>query len=512
MRIHVTFTDRVGITQEVLALLGARNLNLDAVEMIPPNVYIDAPDLSQTVLDELNYALLRVEGVKAVELVDMLPGQRRRLQLDALLAAMSDPVLAVDPGGYVLLANHKLVSLYGSDPTGEPLSNLFAAPDLAKSLVEKNFRLPMCEVNFKGHDLLLDATPIIGTTQSARLLAGGLLTLYPPSRIGERLASLHHDHAEGLGALLGKSPVLEQLKTRLHKVAGLDAPLLIQGETGTGKELVARACHTMSARRDAPFLALNCAALPESLAESELFGYAAGAFTGAQRGGKPGLLELSDRGTVFLDEVGEMSPYLQAKLLRFLSDGCFRRVGGDREVHVSVRVLCATHRNLERMVAEGSFREDLFYRLNVLNLTVPALRERGQDILLLAEHFLRQACEQIQRSSCCLAPSTYPLLLNNRWSGNVRQLQNVIFRAAAICEGDVIDCDGLELAGTELISQKADSEAVVSLEAAVQDFEKSLLERFYLAYPSTRQLAHRLQTSHTAIGQRLRKYGIGSRS
>lgn len=512
MRIHVTFNDRVGITQEVLSLLGARNLNLDAVEMIPPNVYIDAPELSQAVLDELNYALLRVEGVKGVELVDMLPGHRRRLQLDALLAAMSDPVLAVDPAGYVLLANPKLVSLYGNDPTGEPLSNLFAAPDVAKSLVEKSFRSPICEVNFKGQDLLLVSTPILGTTQSSRLLAGGLITLYPPARIGEHLASLHHDYAEGLNALLGKSPALEQLKARLHKVAGLDAPLLIQGETGTGKELVARACHTMSARRDAPFLALNCAALPESLAESELFGYAAGAFTGAQRGGKPGLLELSDQGTVFLDEVGEMSPYLQAKLLRFLSDGCFRRVGGDREVHVSVRVLCATHRNLERMVAEGSFREDLYYRLNVLNLMVPALRERGLDIILLAEHFLRQACEQIQRSPCRLAASTHSLLLGNRWSGNVRQLQNVIFRAAAICESDVIDCDGLELAGTELFNQKTDSEEIVSLESAVQNFEKSLLERFYIAYPSSRQLAQRLQTSHTAIGQRLRKYGIGRRS
>ncbi|NBF03048.1 AAA domain-containing protein [Pseudomonas sp. Fl5BN2] len=512
MRIHVSFHDRVGITQEVLALLGARNLNLDAVEMIPPNVYIDAPDLSQAVLDELNYALLRVEGVKAVERVDLLPGQRRHLQLDALLAAMSDPVLAVDPAGYVLLANPKLVELCGREPAGEPLSQLFAESVLAQTLIDKGFRLPMCEVNFMGQDLLLDATPITGGAQHRRLLAGGLLTLYPPSRIGERLASLHHDHAEGLDALLGKSAALKQLKARLHKVAGLDAPLLIQGETGTGKELVARACHALSARRDAPFLALNCAALPESLAESELFGYSAGAFTGAQRGGKPGLLELSDSGTVFLDEVGEMSPYLQAKLLRFLSDGCFRRVGGDREVQVNVRVLCATHRNLERMVAEGSFREDLYYRLNVLNLMVPALRERGQDIILLAEHFLRQACTQIQRAPCHLALATYPLLLGNRWAGNVRQLQNVIFRAAAICEGAVIDCDGLELAGTALVSQQVGPEEVSSLEAAMQGYEKSLLERFYAAYPSTRQLAQRLQTSHTAIGQRLRKYGISSRS
>ncbi len=275
---------------------------------------------------------------------------------------------------------------------------------------------------------------------------------------------------------------------------------------------MAHACHAMSARRDASFLALNCAALPESLAESELFGYAAGAFTGAQRGGKPGLLELADRGTVFLDEVGEMSPYLQAKLLRFLSDGCFRRIGGEREVRVNVRVLCATHRDLERMVREGTFREDLYYRLNVLNLLVPPLRDRGMDILLLAEHFLRQACEQIHRSPCQLAVATHPLLLGNRWAGNVRQLQNVIFRAAATSEGDVIDCGDLELAGTELTGQKAASEEVTSLEAAVQGFEKTLLERYYVAYPSTRQLASRLQTSHTAIGQRLRKYGITSRS
>ncbi|MEE1866799.1 sigma-54-dependent transcriptional regulator [Pseudomonas auratipiscis] len=509
MRIHVTFKDRVGITQEILALLGARNLNLDAVEMIPPNVYIDAPSLSPVVLSELHDALLRVIDVQAVELVDFLPGQRRHLQLEALLAAMSDPVLAVDPNGHVLLATPTLVKLLGREPAGEPLCNLFAEPHLAQSLIDKGFRLPMCEVSFQDQTLLLEATPISG---GADVLVGGLLTLYPPRRIGERLASLLHDPGEGLSALLGESAPLQHLKTRLHKVASLDAPLLIQGETGTGKELVARACHELSTRRGSSFLALNCAALPESLAESELFGYSAGAFTGAQRGGKPGLLELADGGTVFLDEVGEMSPYLQAKLLRFLNDGSFRRVGGGGEVRVNVRVLCATHRNLENMVVEGGFREDLYYRLNVLNLMVPPLRERGTDILLLAEHFLRQACAQIQRSPCRLAVTTHPLLLRNRWAGNIRQLQNVIFRAAAICEGDVIDCDDLELAGTALNSQQGDAQEVISLEAAVQGFEKSLLEKFYAAYPSTRQLAMRLQTSHTAIGQRLRKYGISNRA
>ena len=189
MRIHVSFIDRVGITQEVLALLGARNLNLDAVEMVPPNVYIDAPTLSPLVLEELHDALFRVKGVEDVRVVDILPGQRRHLQLEALLAAMADPVLALDSAGNVLLANPALVELYGREPAGQSVADLFADPALLGSLLEQGFRLPLREVNLNGQTLLLDATPITD--------AGALLTLYPPNRMGERLAALHHDHAEG---------------------------------------------------------------------------------------------------------------------------------------------------------------------------------------------------------------------------------------------------------------------------------------------------------------------------
>nr|WP_314484878.1 sigma-54-dependent transcriptional regulator [uncultured Pseudomonas sp.] len=502
MRIHVSFIDRVGITQEVLALLGGRNLNLDAVEMVPPNVYIDAPTLSQRVLDELRDALFNIKGVQAVTVVDILPGQRRHLQLDALLAAMTDPVLALDSDGHVLLANPALVALYGHEPTGESIGELFSDPGLLDVLLSNGFRLPLREVTLNGHPLMLDATPITD--------AGALLTLYQPSRIGERLAALHHDHAEGFDALLGDSPAIRTLKARAQRVAVLDAPLLIQGETGTGKELVARACHAISDRFNAPFLALNCAALPENLAESELFGYAPGAFTGAQRGGKPGLMELANHGTVFLDEIAEMSPYLQAKLLRFLNDGSFRRVGGEREVKVNVRILSATHRDLDKMVSEGTFREDLFYRLNVLNIAVPPLRERGQDILLLARTFMQQACTQIQRPVCRLAPGTYPALLSNPWPGNVRQLQNVIFRAAAICESTLVDIGDLDIAGTS-VARQSDGE-IETLEGAVEAFEKALLTTLYVSYPSTRQLASRLHTSHTAIAHRLRKYGIPGKS
>lgn len=174
MRIHVTFIDRVGITQEVLALLGGRSFNLDAVEMVPPNVYIDAPTLGAEVLEELREALFGVRGVQAVTLVDILPGQRRRLQLDALLAASSDPVLAVDERGHVLLANPALIALCGREPAGESLGTLFDDPDLQSTLIAQGFRLPMREVSLGGHTLLLDAMPITD--------AGALLTLYQPDR------------------------------------------------------------------------------------------------------------------------------------------------------------------------------------------------------------------------------------------------------------------------------------------------------------------------------------------
>lgn len=508
MRIHVTFIDRIGITQEVLALLVARHLNLEAVEMVPPNVYIDAPAIDVEVLDELRQALRSVDGVQDIQVVGMLPGQQRRLQLDALLHAMPDPLMAVDGEGKILMANPALISLVGRDPEGHFVGELFEAPELQAAMLAHGFQLPMREVIFNGQSLLIDVMPIgeTLTADSSQPAAGALLTLYAPSRLGERLAALHPHHAKSFDALLGDSPAIRTLKARGKRVAALDAPLLIQGETGTGKELVARACHAASLRSNAPFLSLSCAALAENQADGELFGYAPGVASGTQRGGKPGLLELANGGTVFLDEIAEMSPYLQAKLMHFLSEGSFRRIGGEREIGVDVRILSTTHRNLEQLVREGAFREDLFYRLNVLNLDVPPLRERGEDILLLARHFLLQACTQIQRPPCRLAPSTYPALLGNPWPGNVRQLQNIIFRAAAMSDRSVIGLDDLDIARTGL---SYDAEEITSLNEAVEAFERSILEKLYTSHPSTRLLAARLKSSHSAIAMRLRKYGIG---
>ncbi|MFN6998026.1 MAG: sigma 54-interacting transcriptional regulator, partial [Aquincola tertiaricarbonis] len=340
-------------------------------------------------------------------------------------------------------------------------------------------------------------------------VAGAVLTLHAPQRLGERLSALQNYSAGGFETLLGRSAAIRQLKQRAARMASVDAPLLIRGETGTGKELVAHACHAGSRRQAQPFFALNCAALPESLAESELFGYAPGAFTGGLRGGRPGILELADGGTLFLDEIGEMSLYLQAKLLRFLNDGSFRRVGGDREIKADVRLISATHRHLEDMVAAGSFRQDLLFRIDVLQLAVPPLRERTEDILVLAQVFLKRACTQAGRPPARLSRAATQALLGNPWHGNVRQLQNVIFRAVTMTDAAVIDAGDLELADAATAAPPpTDDDGVTSLDDAVSRYERALLQRLWPQYPSTRRLAERLGTSHSAIAQRLRKYGI----
>ncbi len=510
MRISIGFIDRVGIAQEILLVFARRGLNVAAVEVAPPNIYLDIPGLAEDGLEEVARTLSSIEGVSTTRALDLLPGARRSLYFDALLMSLADPVLAIDREGSVQVANAAAETITGLDRerlTGAHLETLVSAPGLVTALAAHDYHLPPREVALGQATYLLESFPIRAPSGG---VIGAVITLHSTHRIGERLSALQNADLGGFDSILGSSAALLETKRRATRMAAVDAPLLITGETGTGKELFAQACHAASSRGEQPFFALNCAAVPENLAESELFGYASGSFTGAQRGGKPGLLELADGGTVFLDEIGEMSPYLQAKLLRFLNDGSFRRVGGDREIRVDVRVISATHRALESMVVEGRFRQDLLFRLNVLQLEVPPLRARPSDILPLARHFITLACNQVGRPPAGLTPEAADALARNPWPGNIRQLQNVIFRAITMSDRRMLDVGDLELA-VATDPARAGADQYDSLDDAVAACERTLLETLYPLYPSTRLLAQRLRTSHTAIANRLRKYGIGGR-
>jgi two-component system response regulator PilR (NtrC family) len=232
-------------------------------------------------------------------------------------------------------------------------------------------------------------------------------------------------------SILGRSDAMQVVFSTIETVANTSSTVLVSGESGTGKELVARAIHFNSLRRDRPFVAVNCGAVPETLLESELFGHVRGAFTGAHAN-KKGLMEVAEGGSIFLDEIGEMPTSMQVKLLRVLQDRRFRRLGGTDEVQADVRVIAATNQDLPKMVSEGRFREDLYYRLNVLSIQVPPLRERIEDIQLLAEHFLAQFAGQMGKPVRALSGPALQLLLDHQWRGNVRELQNAIERAVAL--------------------------------------------------------------------------------
>jgi len=241
--------------------------------------------------------------------------------------------------------------------------------------------------------------------------------------------------------IIGNSPAIQQVFTRMEKILHTDSTVLILGASGTGKELVARAIHFNGPRKEKPFVAINCGAIPAELLESELFGHVRGSFTGAIAD-KPGKFELAHEGTIFLDEIGSMPLQLQMKMLRVLQEQEIERVGGTRHIKLNVRVISATNTDLESQVQQGLFREDLFYRLNVIPIHLPPLRERREDVPLLARHFLRKTCAEMKRPLMTMTPAAFRALEEYGWPGNVREMENVIERTVALTDGEIIDrCD-----------------------------------------------------------------------
>ncbi len=313
--------------------------------------------------------------------------------------------------------------------------------------------------------------------------------------------------------IVGESPTIQALRAQIQSAAPSHGRVLIRGESGTGKELIARAIHRQSLRRDKPFVEVNCAAIPDELIESELFGHEKGAFTGAttKRRGK---FELADGGTIFLDEVGDMSLKTQAKVLRVLQEQTFERVGGTETLSVDVRVIAASNKALEEEIQKGTFREDLFYRLNVIPFEVPPLRERREDLPLLAAHFLRLFSEEYGKREKSLSPGAMDLLLQHPWPGNVRELRNVMERMVIMVQGDTIQDSDL---GPSLRARPAAAEAPAdqvmewdgTLREARERFERQyILRRLGEANWNITRTAERLGIERSNLHRKLKAYEI----
>ena len=394
---------------------------------------------------EPSLATLRRAAQQAVSMIDHTKERLREKHLmDAVVSSAHDAVIAVDRNGHITLANDQakmLLSLSG-DVLGKPITDYIPHSDMMRVL--KTGKQELGEVaTVMDRSIVINRIPVLVKDQ----VVGAVSTFKEIVDIQKMEMLLRKKlHDSGLEAryrldnIIGDSLPITAAKERALLFAKTNATVLITGESGTGKELFAQGIHLESSRAMGPFVAVNCAALPEGLLESELFGYEEGAFTGARKGGKPGLFELAHGGTLFLDEIGEMPPRIQVHLLRVLQERRVRRVGGERIIPVDVRIVAATNRDLEREIKQERFRADLYYRINMLHLEVPSLRERLSDIPALVTSMIQEMNEQHTQKIESVEKGVYPLLQSYHWPGNVRELRNMVERMVLLArEGSITE-------------------------------------------------------------------------
>lgn len=447
-------------------------------------------------------------------------------EMESILDFIHDGIWLIDGKGITLRINRAMERIAGiraeevvGRHVSEPLREGRFKTCVTLRALQTRQTVTLFDDYSNGKRCLNTSTPIFDEQGNVRRVIAAIRDITELESLQHRLSRLEVEamayrlRAEGLesqrnNSLLGNSPQLQRALQDICKAAHSDAITLILGETGTGKSLAAKTIHEMSGRTQKPFISINCGAIPAQLMESELFGYEKGAFTGASRGGKPGMLELASGGTLLLDEIAELPLALQAKLLHILDGQPIYRVGGTRPVTLNARIIAATNRPLDRMVAEGRFREDLFYRLRVLSVEMPPLRERRDDILLLAAHFLEKKAEETGRRKILDLP-VEQLFLAYGWPGNVRELQSVIESLVTLCENDRIMTDDLP----SYMRQKnhdAESRQILAptLIEAVEKLEKEMVARALAETGSTYKAARKLGISQSSVVRKAKRYGL----
>ena len=439
-------------------------------------------------------------------------------QLTTLFDTVQEGIIAVDRNGKIVNINAaaaKMLQVSQKPVLGKELALLLSGLPLADSLTtghdvfnREAFRL------IRGQRVYYVAT--VKTWLGGTEVWGAVVTLREMAEVKKIVSNFStQEHCFSFEMILGDSPALAKAKQEASQAAAGNVTVLIQGESGTGKELFARAIHNASARRDKPIIAINCAAIPEALLESELFGYEEGAFTGARRGGKPGKFELADGGTVFLDEIGDMSLSLQAKLLRVLQERKIERVGSTETTAIDVRIIAATHKDIEAMVRQGEFRQDLYYRINVFPLQIPSLRQRRQDLPLLIERFLARYRDKMAKNVEGIDADAYACLLEYGWPGNIRELENTIEYLVSIADGKIIEQRHIPqriLIAGKTAQPGSPVQAQPTRLLTIAELEKrailSAIEQFGLTMRGKAQLTQVLGISKATLYRKLKQYNI----
>lgn len=447
---------------------------------------------------------------RAVDLYQLQYSERLRAeQIRTILDHSYEGILATDGNGQLILMNLTARSMLGTDQSTIGHSIQTYMPFLPSSMLHPESDATLGGIyELNGSRIMIHSRMVCVDGKAE----GTVLTLQYVKDITEmegraRKENVMRGHVAGttLDDISTCSENMQRLIAQARRYAMTNSTVLITGETGTGKEMLAQGIHIASLRKNGPFVAINCASIPENLLESELFGYEEGAFTGARRNGKKGYFELANKGTLFLDEIGEIPLNLQANLLRVLQEKQIMRVGGDRIIPIDVRIIAATHRDLQKAVSGGKFRLDLFYRLNVLRLMIPPLRERPDDIPLLVRALIRKKSKQLSLPPVEIPEEGMTFFRQNPWKGNVRELENLIERLCIVCNGSTVTMQTLR----EVLPEFQSSPPGPSSAAAVRSSQRAMIEQaLEAAHWRRADAAKLLGISTTTLWRRMREYGI----
>ncbi|WP_051309202.1 sigma 54-interacting transcriptional regulator [Desulfogranum japonicum] len=512
-KFRLLFRDRIGIVFDITRLMLEHGINIISMEVEQEEGY--AKISLEISGDKAEYpgemlALFRtLPGIESHDIVTKLPQEKRDHWFRTLFDGISEGIISVNSKGIINTANkvacHILNTPY-EDLVNTYVGEITPKNNLLMECMQKKIPISRRKSVVTGTgrvDFYGSAKPIY---DSQGQFVGAVLLMKDLKEVKAMVDAVLTPIEVKLDDFIGESKTVRNLITFARRIAALDTIVSITGESGTGKELFARGIHYESGK-SGPFIPVNCAALPEQLIESELFGYVDGAFTGAKKRGKPGLFEAAQNGTIFLDEIGDMPPGPQAKILRVLQDGFVRRIGGVEEIPVNARVITATNKNLGDMVATSNFREDLFYRINVLNIHIPPLRKRIPDIAIMATTFLNRFNRKLEKTEQTISPAALEKLTRYSWPGNVRELQNVIERASIISDSYEIPAQAIHVEENKFSEVPfTDAAEKVSLKTMVGNYEKNKLLEALNSTPTIRQAAQHLKISHTALIRKIDKY------
>lgn len=498
-----SYVDRPHMTYELLTILYKNDIQLLNLEIYSRIGYYILPKVDEEVWNKVLSEMKKIKDFKSIEEVDLLPFEERDIEIKKVLDLQPNGVVVLSPKGNIKYINNyvaeKIFKITPKDATDRYITELITDEKIKTFLLinEKIKSIDNQEMVIGNQLYNMNIKPIIG---DENIFSGYMLS------ISDVVNQDLYYNPITFKDIIGESNKIREVVSEAKLYAKSDSPVLITGESGTGKELFARAIHNLSDRYMKPFIALNCAALPEQLLESELFGYEGGSFTGGKKEGKAGLFEIGEGGTIFLDEIGEMSPHLQTKLLRVLQEKSVRKIGSHKETPIDVRIISATNQDLEQLIKTEKFRLDLLYRINIFSVDIPDLRNRKDDIPILVEYFSKKHAKGYGKIIDGVDPKAMKRLIEYNWPGNIRELQNVVERAIALSLDNIIQEKDIMLNFNLETDKKLYKDG--TLTDVVGEFERDIILKALKDNSSVRGTAKKLNVTPTLLTNRIKRYDI----